>query len=38
MPICDVIISSHYFLISQAQDDLQQWIAAIDMLGSLLDP
>jgi len=29
-PICGVIMSPHYFPISQAQDDLQQWIAAIE--------
>jgi len=34
-PICGVIMSPHYFPISQAQDDLQQWIAATNKLGPI---
>jgi len=30
-----VTMSPHYFLIPQAQDDLQQWIAATDTLGAI---
>jgi len=35
MPICGVITSPHLFFLSQAQDDLQQWIGATDRLGPI---
>jgi len=35
-PIVDIIMSPHYFPISQAQDDLQQCIAATDTLGPIM--
>jgi len=34
-PICGGIMSPHYFSISQAHDDLQQRIAAINTLGPM---
>jgi len=33
--MCGLITSTHYFHISQAQDDLQWWILLTDRLGAI---